>query len=798
MKTHPYHCSILTFLLLTVCLLSSAQADVFEDVPEAEGYELVYAIDLPAKGNFFANGVPYEVDNRDQWNGNFDRIAYYLRLVKADEEPQFIFVSGNTFTRSGTELGFPLHGLGFFHQAHFRDITVVSNVEGIVTGERLDGGYVEMWPGDYTTSNSARVPNASGAVYDFGDSRRDGRGYGCFQIHNFEARQTLFAFNRWNDGTHADLGIGNNTIPGRGNVHPDWTFRSNANEYVERRLEVLVRPGFPPPPETVELTAPVPCSVVQRQPGNEGAVFFSGLSTVAADEIVWRLEPQQGEEPGEWQPFGGLEDDLTFEGHISLPAGWHAVQVRTLDGGIPVGQTTIREVGVGEVFIIAGQSNSANHGRPALIPTDPRVCATDGETWQLAADPQPIATGNGGSPWPAMGDRLVERFDVPVGIMSVGWGGTSVEQWLPGNPRNLFPRLQNATDFFGENGVRAILWHQGESNAARRTSAEVYERDLSALIASIRRHAGWEVPWGVARASYLPRALAVGMANVIEGQNSVIANVANVFAGPETNDLTGEDWRWDNVHFNEAGLREHGRRWAETIDPPQCQGFPNVVDIIPCDDPADPDAGVPDAGIPADAGLIADASGAPLDAELPDANHADRGLADDAGVDQGLPDAAPNPLQDAFVDSDAALTGDASIESDATALDALVVSDAGDLVDGRVVDADTPTPQDDGSIVDMANATPDQSQADAGSMEDIAMAAEDAAADTATNDVDQTTAESDGGLASGDAGSSESSDGGCDCSSTQSSRSNQLLVGAAVLLLGLRRRRRSAQQSRRP
>ena len=114
MKHHFCPTVVIALVLAITGSFSVAQADVFEVVPEAAGYELVYAIDLPANGNFAANGALYEVDNRAAWNGNFDRIAYYLRLVRADAEPEFIFISGNTFTNSGIELGFPSTGSGSF------------------------------------------------------------------------------------------------------------------------------------------------------------------------------------------------------------------------------------------------------------------------------------------------------------------------------------------------------------------------------------------------------------------------------------------------------------------------------------------------------------------------------------------------------------------------------------------------------------------------------------------------------------------------------------------------------------
>ena len=81
------------------------------------------------------------------------------------------------------------------------------------------------------------MPNASSQVYDFGD-QPDGPadGYGSMQVHNHDAKQTLFALNHWKEGSHADLGIGNQPT---GN--PDWTFAGNAGSYQAKRLRVLVR-----------------------------------------------------------------------------------------------------------------------------------------------------------------------------------------------------------------------------------------------------------------------------------------------------------------------------------------------------------------------------------------------------------------------------------------------------------------------------------------------------------------------------------------------------------------------------
>ena len=100
-----------------------------------------------------------------------------------------------------------------------------------------DIGNIEFWSNNYGPLNSGKVPNASPNIYDFGDQPSiPDDGYGCVQVHNCEAKQTLFALNNWKQGPEADIGIGNSTGKTR-----DWTFNANAKTYTAKRLRILVR-----------------------------------------------------------------------------------------------------------------------------------------------------------------------------------------------------------------------------------------------------------------------------------------------------------------------------------------------------------------------------------------------------------------------------------------------------------------------------------------------------------------------------------------------------------------------------
>jgi sialate O-acetylesterase len=176
------------------------------------------------------------VDNHKELSEGFDRIAYFLELQGSDGDTQYVYASMDPFTRDARKIGLPAVSIGAFFQQPVTNLNVLSNVKGIVTGSGLVGGNIEFWPNNYAPNNSAKVPNASDSVYDFGDAPTEPKdGYGSMQLHNHDARQTVFAVNNWKAGGRADIGIGNQA---QGN--PDWTFAANAASYVHKRLRVLV------------------------------------------------------------------------------------------------------------------------------------------------------------------------------------------------------------------------------------------------------------------------------------------------------------------------------------------------------------------------------------------------------------------------------------------------------------------------------------------------------------------------------------------------------------------------------
>jgi sialate O-acetylesterase len=196
-------------------------------------YKIVYKVDLANyKTSNEGNNIVYTIDKKAEIIGEIDKIAYALILNDKD----YAFVSMDPFTKDLNKIGVPTAATKAVFQQKIKNMFVKSNVAGVKNGEFPDGGNIEFWSNNYTEGNAAKVPGAS-SKYDFGDQRIEPVvGYGSMQVHNYKAKQTIFAFNNFKAGKGADLGIGNSPT---GNQ--DWTFAKNAGKYKSAELYIMVK-----------------------------------------------------------------------------------------------------------------------------------------------------------------------------------------------------------------------------------------------------------------------------------------------------------------------------------------------------------------------------------------------------------------------------------------------------------------------------------------------------------------------------------------------------------------------------
>lgn len=328
-------------------------------------------------------------------------------------------------------------------------------------------------------------------------------------------------------------------------------------------------------PNKLTIGTPKERQIIQRNDENRAIIDVSGTyrSSDSPESVEICAELASDARRGEsvdWKSVDSFADG-EFSGTLELMAGgWYTVKVRVNSGGEYM-EEEISKVGVGDIYLTAGQSNSASFGQDKTTPENDTVSTWNPETgaWVFSADPQVSwngsYVGSGGSPWPTLGDYLTEKYGVPIGFISAGWGSSVVADFLPENDKH-YKRIRIPLEEFGINGIKAVLWHQGESDAISGTSSEQYRNDLLTVIESSRSDARYDIPWVIARAAYHTQSSTEAEQRVVQGQISA-CNGINIFVGPTTDDLLdGYRSTTDHVHFRKAGLIEHGTRWGKALD----------------------------------------------------------------------------------------------------------------------------------------------------------------------------------------------------------------------------------------
>jgi hypothetical protein len=238
------------------------------------------------------------------------------------------------------------------------------------------------------------------------------------------------------------------------------------------------------------ITSPIEGAVYQRDLNKQAVIkikgsFWGGQSFYTSSVISAELKKLDlnGNEVSD-SPIsipitvlGQNNDSKSFSGQLSVPGGWYKLTITsfgTLTG--TVSSKTMR-IGVGEVFIIAGQSNAqginnnvANNPAPTLdaVRVQPDrfeeaeyLTATDAASVAKAQNfdvkksvVSPLVSGrdaynnsnSGISPlgnslwyWVAFGEKIAQQYQVPVAFFNAAWGGTTIKQWQESTNPNARP-----------------------------------------------------------------------------------------------------------------------------------------------------------------------------------------------------------------------------------------------------------------------------------------------------------------------------------------------------------------------
>ncbi|GAB3027037.1 hypothetical protein GCM10027185_28440 [Spirosoma pulveris] len=338
--------------------------------------------------------------------------------------------------------------------------------------------------------------------------------------------------------------------------------------------------------------------VFQRNLANEASVSITGITSSSASIVEARFVPLavgQGNVT-DWTPLPFRPQSTAFRGHITVSAGWYRLDVRSRSGTTIIAQSQVNRVGVGEVFIIAGQSNAEGGFQRPPSAVDDRVMCVDFRQDSLSEQLIPLqfshisyGTNIGPSQPPhiysILGDKLAQRLNVPILFLGAALGGTSSTDWQQSAAGNMGTGRNSAVyrrmgavllHYVTRTGARAVLWHQGESDI--HSSTQTYFDNIKYVIEKSRQQLGGKpLAWCVSRASYI---FGQTSSSVIAAQNQLISSVFNVFAGPATDGIIGPDNRFDDLHFGGNGLFRFASAWDESLT---SSFFQNALPVMPTD-----------------------------------------------------------------------------------------------------------------------------------------------------------------------------------------------------------------------
>jgi hypothetical protein len=354
----------------------------------------------------------------------------------------------------------------------------------------------------------------------------------------------------------------------------------------------------------IQVSFPTTRAILQRNNSNQATIRITGYYTSSLTRIEARLLARDGQGTStDWQIIQATPSGGVFAGDVTGTGGWYNLDVRAMNGDQQVGNiTTVERVGIGEVFIVSGQSNAQGVHQSAPNPQNDRVNCVN---YLYPRDgfpndpPMPVFTlldntpgftiaplGVGSWCWGQLGDILVKRLNVPVLFFNTAFSGTAVRNWRESAPdggtaygvyngdaypaRQPYINLKIALQFYANMlGLRAVLWHQGEADNLINTSTSSYVNDLNFVINQARHDYNKNMAWMVARVSYGDFIGGIDEA-IIAAQNQVISSTPNVYAGPNSDIIQVPRKRDplndpEGLHFDFNGLIDIANAWNNSL-----------------------------------------------------------------------------------------------------------------------------------------------------------------------------------------------------------------------------------------
>lgn len=343
--------------------------------------------------------------------------------------------------------------------------------------------------------------------------------------------------------------------------------------------------------------------VFQRNGNGFATIACNGTSERDGD--VWGRVLMRGKPLGGlgWHKVGEAETGRWSATIKFVPTGGpYSVDLRVGKEQVDACGVVVTNIVVGDIWILAGQSNMQGRGRMVNVEPPSPLVRTYGmnEKWEQAVEPlhwlnesidavhytsaskkelamarqsirRKVGRGAGlGLPFAA---ALSSQTQVPIGLVPCAHGGTSIAQWDPAKRdeggNSLYGSMYRRFKAVGGQ-VRGVLWYQGEAETRDGgKAASTYKASLTRFIERVREDFGDpELPFYQVQLGRTVNDRPVeAWCSVREDQRLVAREVPGVYTVAAV-DLDLDD----NIHIGTAGLKRLGRRLAKVAD---CALFDN-------------------------------------------------------------------------------------------------------------------------------------------------------------------------------------------------------------------------------
>jgi sialate O-acetylesterase len=266
------------------------------------------------------------------------------------------------------------------------------------------------------------------------------------------------------------------------------------------------------------------CQVFQRSATDTVTIAMEGVAPIAGN--IAATVSAEGKALEAWSGVQiGSATGGSWQAVLSgLPMGGPYTIRLVLAGpaGSPTHELNVKRVLVGDLWLLGGQSNMQGIGDMVGVeePSDRVNVFRMRHMWDEAREPihrlyeSVDRVHRGDAPMPSTEEsdkmtsqqtkgaglglpfakQMVARTGVPIGLVPVGHGGTSMDQWSPAKRDmggdSLYGSFLSSLKATGGK-VRGMLWYQGESDAVPgEASATAFAPKLAGLVEAIRQDTG--------------------------------------------------------------------------------------------------------------------------------------------------------------------------------------------------------------------------------------------------------------------------------------------------------------------